>query len=120
MITIALESERVEAGQSLQARIEWSCTDGRPTRLESTLYWFTEGRGDTDGRRIHTETLPIEEGQMTGWTQIDVRVPEDGPISYDGTLLKILWEVRSDLKVDRGSDERAVERVTVQPRSGMR
>jgi len=116
VISIALDPDRVEAGDVLHAHIEWACSDGRPTHLDTSVYWFTEGRGDLDTGRVHSQRLSIDDRAMTGWTDVDIPVPGEGPTSYDGSLLRILWELKSELKIDGGRDETSIARLTVLPR----
>ena len=88
----------------------------RAVRME--LRYWTEGRGDTDNMVISNVEFPIE---PHGGLQADFRlaVPQGAPISYDGSLIRVLYEIeaRVDLKLAR--DPKVTRAVLVVPVGGL-
>lgn len=86
-----------------------------------SLQWRTEGRGDKESRAVATVDLgalgelgPMQERSFP----FEFRVPEEGPMSYDGKLVRILWEVKAHLDVPWAVDEREAFPVRVIARDG--
>lgn len=84
-------------------------------RLE--LRYETEGRGDTDARTVTTQRFQVDEwGQASVGFQI--QVPPLGPISYDGRLIRVRWELIAIAMVKLAIDRRLSLPVLVVPRNG--
>jgi len=117
VIEISVVPEVVEAGEAAQARVRWTpLGGGDPARsLLITVGWHTEGRGDRDALTI--EECVIRAGSAVAGKPLqgacDFVVPANGPVSYDGRLLRVLWEVaaRVDVRGARDEVERAPFRV---------
>jgi hypothetical protein len=65
-------------------------------RIEASLVWHTEGKGDADLGVHHFERVELTEveRQDTGQVrQLKARLPRS-PLSYDGLLIKVRWCVR--------------------------
>ncbi len=63
-----------------------------PRRVILRVKWYTEGRGDRD-EGIHWEEV-VHQGPLVGGEEFpfEVQLPE-GPLSYSGRLIKIIWAV---------------------------
>ncbi|MBN1491007.1 MAG: hypothetical protein JXA69_13910 [Phycisphaerae bacterium] len=87
----------------------------RGVRVE--LGWHTEGRGDTDKKVV--DTVTVQEGSLHGpqayqWT-FELAVPSDGPISYHGHYINILWQVRAVVDMPWARDAKAEQPVQILP-----
>lgn len=90
MIRIELAQERVRNGERVTGRAVWS-GDGAQT-IEVVCGWRIEGRAgrretiigrvDADASARSEVVLPFE-----------FEIPISGPLSYDGKLFRITWEV---------------------------
>ncbi len=84
-------------------------------RLE--LGFTTEGRGDTDSAMVHHQEFPVD-----GWGRLAVHfqvpVPSGGPISYDGRLIRLRWELTATVMIKRAIDRRLEVPVLVIPANG--
>lgn len=87
--------------------------------------WRTEGRGERNAGVVSEQQVDvIREGAGT-WVRQSVpfAIPAEGPISYDGVLMRIIWElaVRVDIAGGRDIEERTAFRVVVRgQREGQR
>lgn len=73
---------------------------GRIREVRVTLKCWTEGRGDTDSWNSPAQAFNVAvDGSLTA--PFTLAVPTTGPISYDGSLIRVLWaiEARTDLKM---------------------
>ncbi len=87
-----------------------------------SLHWRTEGRGDVDS----SEVSKVDLGALGNLSPRDERrfafelpIHPDGPISYDGKLIRVIWEVRVHLDVPWAWDKRQVFPVRVVSRGGV-
>lgn len=112
-VTIELAEAVVECGEQISGVASWSGPK-TPRSVTVSLKYRTEGRGSTDkGEVSSTQLVPDSQG----YHQFNVRVPSEGPPSFDGDLISLIWEVelRLDLKGRRDPKESA--RVEVVPRT---
>lgn len=65
---------------------------GKVRGLRVHLEYETEGRGDRDSREYSETTVPIDRFGM-GRADITLEVPFNAPISYDGHLLRVKYEI---------------------------
>ncbi|MEB3229082.1 MAG: hypothetical protein VKJ27_11945 [Synechocystis sp.] len=90
MLTIELNQDSFFPGQMLRGECHWSAppeTRSCPAKL--SLGWRTEGRGDVD-HDWYTQTMTLVP-QMA--VPFEWEIPAKAPLSYDGELIRILWEV---------------------------
>lgn len=89
MINFNLYSDTLEVGSELKGSCIWTPdTQEKDKALKLTIGWRSEGRGDVDKEILHeTEIKPSER------TYFKCKIPIAGPISYDGQLLRIIWEI---------------------------
>ena len=87
----------------------------RGVRIE--LAFHTEGRGDTDKNAVDTVTLhegPLHGPQEHQW-KFELAVPADGPITYHGHYVNILWVVRAVVDIPWGRDTKQEHPVQILP-----
>jgi hypothetical protein len=114
MIRIDLTQDAVLNGERVRGKAEWN-SDGKEARkLEVLCRWRVEGKG-----RNHEEIIDLEIDVAPGphvTIPFDFQIPLAGPLSYDGNLFRIIWEivVRADLPL--AFDTKEVKLFTVRPR----
>lgn len=95
MINIHLRQPELEAGQQLHGSFTWHPSQPKtPKAAIVTVAWRTAGRGYIDKQNV-TE-IRLEPGfgfEVNGASDFSVLIPSTGPVSYDGGLLQIIWEV---------------------------
>lgn len=106
MIRIELAEPTVRNGERLKGRVAWEGSK-TPRRIEVVCRWRIEGRG-----RGREEVIDRAESEATS-VPFDFEIPKEGPLTYDGTLLRIIWEVAAEADIPRGRDEEAVTVFTV-------
>lgn len=94
-------------GAAVRGRVSIHAPDATKTRrMTAELAWRTEGRGDTD--RGTAASVTLHEGDLhAGATlarDIELAVPEDGPLTYDGHLIRIMWAVVVRIDIPWGRD----------------
>ncbi|MEO1377704.1 MAG: hypothetical protein AAFW70_26175 [Cyanobacteria bacterium J06635_10] len=89
MINLAMNSESLEVGSELTGSCIWiPDTQEKNKPLILTIGWRTEGRGNVDKEVLYeTEVKPSQRAYFR------CKIPMAGPISYDGELLRIIWEI---------------------------
>lgn len=97
MITIQLEQDVVTVGDRISGHLTYPDTP-IPQQVTIQLYWYTEGRGTRDTGTVQTITLTPKEFDPGYPIGFSLDVPSDGPVTYNGSLLRILWEVRAVMK----------------------
>lgn len=89
MIHIYLDSDTLEVGEKLSGSCLWTPTSEEGKKnLNLTIGWRTEGRGDVDKETIYEIEIPA-----SARTYFSCQIPITGPVSYDGNLLRIIWEI---------------------------
>ena len=90
MITIELNQEIFIPGQILRGNCYWQAPEEtRSQTAKLSIGWRTEGRGDVEHDwSLQTLTLIPQMAVPFEW-----EIPLKAPPSYDGELIRILWEV---------------------------
>lgn len=124
-LNVTLEATQAEVGASFRGRAVHRGWDGGPldesrsrvrgVRVE--LRYQTEGRGTTARDTVATIELPADDNGNVGAT-FELPVPSTGPISYDGKLIRVLWEVKATVDVKHRRDAHVEVPVLVVPRNG--
>ena len=109
-LDVAVERGIVEVGGTVSGRLRLagelddlaSDSNQRVRAVRVSLGYTTEGRGDTDARAITELEFPVDQYGGVEAT-FDLSVPRQGPISYDGRLIRVRWDVeaRVDVKLRR-------------------
>jgi len=92
MIRIELEKDRVRNGERVTGRAVWSAR-GEPAQvMEVVCGWRIEGRVERRESiigRVEADVSRRSEVVLS----FDFEIPLAGPLSYDGKLFRIAWEV---------------------------
>ncbi len=112
-IQIDLDQPWAECGGYITGTVSWSGTQN-PRSARVTLRYKTHGRGDTDKKdvseiEVHTDSQ--------GYHQFQLPVPAAGPVSFDGNLISLLYEVQLRLDLKGRRDPKTDIRVEILPRS---
>jgi hypothetical protein len=97
MIQLTLDQQTVAAGHSLSGTLVYLGAPRKspPDKTTLELRWYTEGRGTRDLQTIHSLTLNPEKLATGVPIPFTLKIPDEGPITYNGSLLRIIWEVRA-------------------------
>lgn len=89
MINFYLNSDSFEIGSKLTGSCLWTPNNSnRQKPLKLTIGWRTEGRGEVDKQILYeTEIQPFQK------THFQCKIPFSGPVSYDGHIMRIIWEI---------------------------
>jgi hypothetical protein len=93
MSTLSIELEdgklAYAPGEEVRGRASWAL-DGDPESVEVHLFWRTEGKGTQDTEIADTAVFQAPGRQDK--RDFKLRIP-DGPYSFAGKLIAILWSV---------------------------
>lgn len=87
---------RFAPGETIEGVAGWEVTKDKVKRATLRLFWRTEGKGTQDtglGEEVAFDTPGVTDART-----FRVTAP-DGPWSYDGSLVAIVWAL--DLCVDK-------------------
>ncbi len=118
MIELDVHTDVVECGDTLRGVVNWAPEDKRPRGIDVELTYHTEGRGDTDRKVVARARHEIVEGEEGGELPFELATPVDGPITYDGRLIRVIWTVTARLDMRMARDPKSSEVITVFPRGG--
>lgn len=105
-----LDGAYTECGGTVTGTVTWSGNRGnKPVAV--VLRYRTEGRGDTDSAVLARVDLGALE---TGQSRFRLDVPLIGPVTYNGHLVRLLWQVAVQIPAGRGG--LVGQDVTVAPR----
>lgn len=93
------DAPTVECGAALAGSVQWSGND-RHRHVGVVLRYCTQGRGDVDAAVVARCALSTDE---SGQARFTLPVPASGPVTYNGQLLRVLWQVAVHVPVDRAS-----------------
>jgi hypothetical protein len=84
-----VDVDSLEVSSDLTGSCTWiPDSKNKENSLTLTIAWRTEGRGSIDNEIIYeTELIQSET------TYFKCKIPVAGPISYNGKLLRIIWEI---------------------------
>lgn len=101
-----------------QADADGISNDSRARSIRLVLRVYTSGRGDTDRRDISTLTFDLEaHGGLNA--DFSLTVPADSPVSYDGSLMRIMYEIEARIDLKLARDEKYARQVLVVPEGGL-
>lgn len=114
-LQLRVDTPVVECGGVVRGGLSWS-VDGSFRAVRIEVGYHTEGRGTADSKVVAVQEMPQE---PQGALLFELPIPPEGPLTVDGQLIRLIWEVR--LVVDRplSSDDREVAVITVFPRGGL-
>ena len=99
MIRIELAQTEILVGETLTGQVVWSRSGGRqPRRIMVAVHWVASGKGKRREVVIHQMSEEDVASQSQIVVPLSVEIPF-GPLTYDGKLFKISWDVsaRADL-----------------------
>jgi hypothetical protein len=109
MIRIALSELKVKNGERVKGSVTFEGPK-TPRKIDVVCRWRIEGRG-----RSREEVVGnVESEAMT--VPFDFAIPKEGPLTYDGQLLRIIWEIAADADIAMARDEHEAVAFTVVPR----
>lgn len=100
-IRVELEGGRTafRPGEEVAGTVSWDpggpAPDRAPEQAEVRLAWYTRGRGDRDSGIVASETL--EGPGVSDRRSFRFRLP-DGPYSFSGKLISLVWTVEAVLE----------------------
>jgi len=108
MIRIALSDGKVRNGEHVKGSVTWEAEGAKtPRKIEVACRWRVEGKGKT-----HEEIVGRLESHQSV-IAFDFEIPREGPLTYDGTLLRIGWKVAANADLPMARDESAAAPFTV-------
>ena len=112
------DGDDLRLGDTVAGEISWRPEEEtRVKGLRVELLWRTEGRGDSDDAVVARFDGDI--GETVGVTGITVpfslTLPREGPMSYDGQIIRILWTVRARADIPWGIDVKAERNIHIGP-----
>lgn len=114
MIRLELEQDAVVNGDHLRGNAEWTTEGKQPRKFEVICRWRVEGKG-----RKYEEVVDLELDVSPGAhasLPFDFEIPMVGPLSYDGKLFRIVWEIVARADLPLAFDEEQTKPFTVRPR----
>lgn len=113
-IEILFDEDRThfDPGEELAGQFLVVPDDARSLKsIELSIMWYTEGKGDEDLGVHHFERLDAMDGANDLRRPISFRTQlPNSPLSYQGSIVKIVWCVRVRAFPQRGEDIVAEER----------
>lgn len=88
MFSLVLQQAELRRGDRISGRVLWSGS-ASPKAIEVRIQWRTEGRGNIEGTWLPEIILPASRGAFSS------QIPLTAPYSYDGHLIRIVWEVKA-------------------------
>ena len=98
-LQIQLENSRCLPGQMLQGSVSWEF-DSTPKQLTLQVSWNTSGKGTDDSETVFTEDWSPD--SKSGQKSFQFQLPR-GPISVQGNLINIGWEIECTSKRPKDS-----------------
>jgi len=93
-ISLFLDEERVASGDRISGKLSYP-TQTPPQEVMVELLWQTEGRGTRDRQVVDTCLIDPQQLTLGFAIPFTVQSPDEGPITYNGFLFRILWEIRA-------------------------
>lgn len=117
MIQIVLTDDKVRNGERLKGNVTWRAEGSKqPRKIEVACRWRIEGRGKEREEVVGSADMSDVGGRTEVSIPFEFDIPLYGPLSYDGKLLRIIWEVAADVDLPMARDEHDVKVFTVLPR----
>ena len=107
MIEVRLDRETVAVGDTLAGTLLWRSpndklpNDKLPTEARVTIGWYTEGRGTRNRLTAREIFLDLDRSTSArGFSRpFSLEVPQEGPITYNGALIRIIWELQVHIEM---------------------
>lgn len=95
-------------GETISGQILWALNKS-PEKMQLSLGWWTEGRGDRDAK-IETELEWIT-NETAGQEDFEIKLPTS-PYSFEGHLISLKWAL--ELRSKKGDSSKTLD-ITVTP-----
>lgn len=123
-LELELDSEMCEVGGQLTGRLirhadaDGAVEESRARSIRLGLHMHTAGRGDTDRSEVVSLIFDLE---AHGGLHADfvLLVPANVPVSYDGSLMRIMYDVQARVDLKLARDEKFSRPVVVVPEGGL-
>jgi len=117
MISVTLSEDVVRLGEDVRGTASWAGQSRQPKAATATLRWYTEGRGNQDREEVATVEQQLD-GPSAGLSTFafSLRMPVDAPVTYDGMMIRLRWEVNVELDIPWGRNEHEQAELWVLPR----
>jgi hypothetical protein len=95
-----------EPGQLLSGSYRWDAGEEKVRRVEVSVMWRTEGKGDEDFGVHFFDHYSVEEGDEVGpqaSAHFTTQLP-NSPLSYHGVAVSIQWMVRVRVFLQSGKE----------------
>lgn len=94
---LTLDHTVAECGGAVIGTVSWS-GNRKHHRVGVALRYWTQGRGDVDAAVVARCDLGIGEA---GQARFRLDIPLNGPVTYHGQLLRLLWQAAVQIPVSR-------------------
>ena len=93
MIEIRLDEAIVEAGSPLSGEVRWRQEGRRVSRFLVAAEWRTDGFGNIATGVGRSKSFEVVGFQTEGVIRFRLLVPYEGPISFEGELVTVVWKL---------------------------
>jgi len=94
-----------QPGETLVGEVLWAL-ENSPGKIQLSLGWWTEGRGNRDAKIEHEREWVTEE--MAGNEKFEIVLPTS-PYSFEGQLISLKWAL--ELSTSRGKHQATADLV---------
>jgi hypothetical protein len=115
-LSLELDTDVAECGDVVAGMVRWGRLESAPRSVRIQLRYWTEGRGDSDGGVVAEVEL---DGAVQGAGRFELPVPEAGPMSFEGKLIRVLWAAELIIDKTLRPDPDISHAITVLPRGGL-
>ena len=123
-LRIELDDPLCEVGAAFTGRVlrepdaDGVSTTSRARAVRLVLRMWTEGRGDKHTREVCTRSFDLQDhGGLT--SAFSLSVPRSAPVSYDGSLIRVRYEIEGRVDVRLARDPKIKRPVLVVPEGGL-
>ncbi|KAB8139979.1 hypothetical protein F8S13_25860 [Chloroflexia bacterium SDU3-3] len=109
MFFIQINDPYVQVGNTVQGTVEWRSSGTVPRAIIIAAAWRTEGRGDVSLGKAGELRVPYDPSRPLSGVPIPFAfdIPAEGPVSYDGKMLRIIWEIVAQADLPMMADEKS-------------
>ena len=93
VLNIELTQKHYEVGEAVLGKLEWNGSTREVKEIQIGLKWHTAGRGDLSQEIAVRESVSDRIVTGSNFYDFSLMIPTGSPISYDGKLIRIMWEV---------------------------
>jgi hypothetical protein len=105
VITLAIDDGAICTGRYLNGKASWSFPSARERTLEISATWQTNGEVKACTWTVNRFSRAVHD--MTGEVPFHLKLPVEGPMSFDGRLFGIDWFLRAEMR--EGRERESVE-----------